>query len=432
MNEQQIQELKNLVDKLLAEGLSRDKIQSQINAKKQEFLGKTSPVGQGAPAEVTAAPGMEFKSDPGSLGLNLKQIQRQIPSGVPEGISPAKSIYEAERERFTKPIKEKISKEKSFQTIAGKNEVQNFLLGTDDILKNYSEDDDFYKLLGVDLKGKNIIEKYNNNPDLFEKTIKNSLEFGPLINQEDKDNIVRSGIKTFLEKNTEKEFINDLNTVKDNKAAGTYEPIVAKGIQNSLIGKIKEEQEYITINNQIRNLILERDNAIDQNKFNDYQSQIKKLKIKADALSPSIKILKGKDMFINPLNGKFTDPLLSSDAISYEDNYNSIVKTYQNKTLESLENEFFLTQLDKYNLADRENKKYRIYVDKAYIQQESKLGGELEQAGYEIKDGNKGDKTGYIDNISYNDLMNLAGDETDFFGLGFWENITIFDVDGTE
>jgi hypothetical protein len=66
MNEQQIQELKNLVDKLQAEGLPQDQIQAQVDAKKQEFLGKTSPVGQGAPAEINIAPDTEFSSESGS------------------------------------------------------------------------------------------------------------------------------------------------------------------------------------------------------------------------------------------------------------------------------------------------------------------------------------------------------------------------------
>jgi hypothetical protein len=468
MNEQQIQELKNLVDKLQSEGFPQAQIQAQVDAKKQEFLnlGKKSPAGQGAPAEVTAAPDMEFKSENGSSGFLYNKIKQGDTSLIQQSLSGVdrepldkfnSQIIGGQRVIRTSPLNRptpggffskseddikydemmEAAKGRQYMDNAdnvktGSNQVLELLLGADDVLKNYSEDDDYYKLFGIDLKGKNIVEKNQNDPAEFEKIIKTNINFSQYTSQNDIDISVRKGIENFLALNKEKEFVNDLNTVNDNKRAGTYEPIIAKGIQNSLIGKTKYEQEYITINNQIRNLILERDNTTDQNKFNDYQSQIKELKIKADALSPSIKILKGKDMFINPLNGKFTDPLLNSNAISYEDSYNDIIKTYQNKTLESLENEFFLTQSDRFNLAERENKKYRIYVDKAYIQEESKLGAELEQAGYEIKDGNKGDKTGYIDNISYNDLMNLAGDETDFFGLGFWENITIFNVDGTE
>lgn len=37
MNEEQIQELKNLVDKLQKQGLSIEEIQSQVDLKKQEF-----------------------------------------------------------------------------------------------------------------------------------------------------------------------------------------------------------------------------------------------------------------------------------------------------------------------------------------------------------------------------------------------------------
>jgi len=38
MNEQQVQELKLLVDRLQAEGMSNEDIQAQVDAKTQEFI----------------------------------------------------------------------------------------------------------------------------------------------------------------------------------------------------------------------------------------------------------------------------------------------------------------------------------------------------------------------------------------------------------
>lgn len=83
MNEQQIQELKNLVDKLQAEGLSQDQIQTQVDAKKQEFLNVDfqTPTTPGAVVEETAAPDMELKSEDTSLGLpeKAKNIYDNLP-----------------------------------------------------------------------------------------------------------------------------------------------------------------------------------------------------------------------------------------------------------------------------------------------------------------------------------------------------------------
>ena len=73
MNEQQIQELKNLVDKLQAEGLSQDQIQAQVDAKKQEFLNVDfqTPTTPGAVVEETAAPDTESKSEDISSGSQV-------------------------------------------------------------------------------------------------------------------------------------------------------------------------------------------------------------------------------------------------------------------------------------------------------------------------------------------------------------------------
>jgi hypothetical protein len=83
MNEQQIQELKNLVDKLQAEGLSQDQIQAQVDAKKQEFLNVDfqTPTTPGAVVEETAAPDTELKSEDTSLGLpeKVKNIYDNLP-----------------------------------------------------------------------------------------------------------------------------------------------------------------------------------------------------------------------------------------------------------------------------------------------------------------------------------------------------------------
>jgi Fe-S cluster biosynthesis and repair protein YggX len=69
MNEEQIQELKNLVDKLQEQGLSTEEIQAQVDLKKQEFQKPDfqTPTTPGAVVEETAAPDTESKSEDGFL-----------------------------------------------------------------------------------------------------------------------------------------------------------------------------------------------------------------------------------------------------------------------------------------------------------------------------------------------------------------------------
>jgi|TARA_Y100000289_G_scaffold34467_1_gene34083 hypothetical protein len=70
MNENQIEELKSLIEDLEKQGLSQVEIQSRIDSKKQEFLdaGKPSPTTPGAVVEETAAPIMVSGLAPGDLG----------------------------------------------------------------------------------------------------------------------------------------------------------------------------------------------------------------------------------------------------------------------------------------------------------------------------------------------------------------------------
>ena len=70
MNENQIEELKGLIEDLEKQGLSQVEIQSRIDSKKQEFLdaGKPSPTTPGAVVEETAAPIMASGLAPGDLG----------------------------------------------------------------------------------------------------------------------------------------------------------------------------------------------------------------------------------------------------------------------------------------------------------------------------------------------------------------------------
>ena len=201
MNEQQIQELKNLVDKLQSEGFPQAQIQAQVDAKKQEFLnlGKKSPAGQGAPAEVTAAPDMEFKSENGSSGFLYNKIKQGDTSLIQQSLSGVdrepldkfnSQIIGGQRVIRTSPLNRptpggffskseddikydemmEAAKGRQYMDNAdnvktGSNQVLELLLGADDVLKNYSEDDDYYKLFGIDLKGKNIVEKNQNDPN---------------------------------------------------------------------------------------------------------------------------------------------------------------------------------------------------------------------------------------------------------------------------
>ena len=70
MNENQIEELKSLIEDLEKQGLSQVEIQSRIDSKKQEFLdaGKPSPTTPGAVVEETVAPIMASGLAPGDLG----------------------------------------------------------------------------------------------------------------------------------------------------------------------------------------------------------------------------------------------------------------------------------------------------------------------------------------------------------------------------
>ena len=457
------------LDKFLAEFPNAKLKNAQEPQETQEFkpseqiTGKLKdPVKETAIAGSQNTSSTESTSDPGSSELpnideiqaaikskaqefpnNMKEIQRQGQfRGIPEQsrvqIKKGQGYIDGQfdQELYDKQQKFIDAREQARKNNMrdAENEVQNFLLGADLEYTQFSEDDDYYKFYGIDLKGKTVSDKYYSDPDLFEKSIKNSLKFSESLSQEDKDIAVRKAIKNYLQQNAAKEVVKDLNVVNDNKLAGTYGPIIAKGVQNSLIGKTKQEQEYITIGQQINALMLEKNNINDQGQKNELQSQINVLLEKSKGLASSIDILQGKDMFIDPSKGNITTKESNPNAVSYEADYNNIVKSYKNKTLEALENEFFRTQLDKYNLAEKENKKYRIYIGKGF-QEQSKLGEYLERRGYEIKGEkwtDKYDKTGYIDSISYNELMEVAGDEIDFLGTGFWENVTVFDVDGTE
>ena len=73
MNEQQIQELKNLVDKLTEQGLSTEEIQQQVDIKKAEFqktnAAKKSTVGKDATAVQGQASNTDLSLQTGSLEL---------------------------------------------------------------------------------------------------------------------------------------------------------------------------------------------------------------------------------------------------------------------------------------------------------------------------------------------------------------------------
>jgi hypothetical protein len=109
MNEQQIQELKNLVDKLQAEGLPQEQIQAQVDAKKQEFQQIEKPYNEGmspdfqtpttpgAVVEETAAPDTESKSEDGSsVSIEDRAIATAIssaPGVTGGGFTLAKSFF---------------------------------------------------------------------------------------------------------------------------------------------------------------------------------------------------------------------------------------------------------------------------------------------------------------------------------------------------
>ena len=80
MNEQQVQELKLLVDRLQSEGMSNEDIQAQVDAKTQEFIAlnksqnslkpvKTTTTTPGAVVGKGAAPNTDSSLEDGSLEL---------------------------------------------------------------------------------------------------------------------------------------------------------------------------------------------------------------------------------------------------------------------------------------------------------------------------------------------------------------------------
>ena len=139
MNEQQIQELKNLVDKLQAEGLPQDQIQAQVDAKKQEFQQIEKPYNEGmspdfqtpttpgAVVEETAAPDTESKSEDGflesigiqtavtrgietapggSLGFKFAKSAFDLLKGVPEYVQGAKETLVKTALNFNKSYRD--------------------------------------------------------------------------------------------------------------------------------------------------------------------------------------------------------------------------------------------------------------------------------------------------------------------------------------
>ena len=81
MDEQQIQELKNLVDKLQAEGLPQEQIQAQVDQKKIEFqqiADFQTPTTPGAVVEETKAPDMDSKSENGFLESPFFKVAKSI------------------------------------------------------------------------------------------------------------------------------------------------------------------------------------------------------------------------------------------------------------------------------------------------------------------------------------------------------------------
>ena len=145
MNEQQIQELKNLVDKLQAEGLPQDQIQAQVDAKKQEFQQIEKPYNEGmspdfqtpttpgAVVEETAAPDTESKSEDGflesigiqtavtrgietapggSLGFKFAKSAFDLLKGVPEYVQGAKETLVKTALNFNKSYRDLEDEEK--------------------------------------------------------------------------------------------------------------------------------------------------------------------------------------------------------------------------------------------------------------------------------------------------------------------------------
>ena len=120
MNEEQIQELKNLVDKLQKQGLSTEEIQSQVDLKKQEFQKPDfqTPTTPGAVVEETAAPDMESKSEAGSSVLIG-------PSETPEA---SEDFIPFESPQAAKTIKEEIELLKKAENDAAKATIDEYLI----------------------------------------------------------------------------------------------------------------------------------------------------------------------------------------------------------------------------------------------------------------------------------------------------------------
>ncbi len=127
MNEEQIQELRNLVDKLQKQGLSTEEIQSQVDLKKQEFQKPDfqTPTAPGAVVEETAAPDMESNSE--STSSELPKIPNQIGSEL-DGVS-------------LKEIKENTKKEKpKYKELKKPSYYQEFKNTFSRIAKNFTVD----------------------------------------------------------------------------------------------------------------------------------------------------------------------------------------------------------------------------------------------------------------------------------------------------
>mgnify|MGYP005989831739 CR=1 FL=1 len=110
MNEQQILELKQLVDQLTDQGIPTEEIQAQVDLKKQEFKQlnesvKTTPVETDATAGEEIASDMELPSDPGSSDLvgpseTPDPTTDFIPYETPEDADQAKLDLERENIGF--------------------------------------------------------------------------------------------------------------------------------------------------------------------------------------------------------------------------------------------------------------------------------------------------------------------------------------------
>ena len=130
MNEQQIQELKNLVDKLQAEGLPQDQIQAQVDAKKQEFQQIEKPYNEGilpdfqtpttpgAVVEETAAPDTESKSEDGLSELASARLPGSvIPFRKQVGFAASLADFGTKALEYIKGVTETATKYRSTQLV---------------------------------------------------------------------------------------------------------------------------------------------------------------------------------------------------------------------------------------------------------------------------------------------------------------------------